>query len=124
MSQANKLWLCGHKVATGFHCTPNSVYQSVFTIWLKKIKIAEIFTSYLIIGNAILYQSLNSVTNIFCPQNIVSHTWSKLQPTGNAPSSRTAHAAARVGKKIFVHGGMSSVGTALDDVYSLDTGQC
>ena len=53
---------------------------------------------------------------------IVNNTWSKLEPTGHVPSSRTAHAAACVGKKIFIHGGMSSVGTALDDVYSLDTG--
>ena len=55
---------------------------------------------------------------------VVSYTWRKLKPTGHAPSSRTAHAAARVGKRIFIHGGMSSVGTALDDVYSLDTGWC
>lgn len=53
---------------------------------------------------------------------VVSDTWSKLQPIGHGPSSRTAHAAACVGKKIFVHGGMSSVGTVLDDVYSLDAG--
>lgn len=62
------------------------------------------------------------MANIIFSQNAVNNTWSKLQTTGNAPSSRTAHAAACVGKRIFIHGGMSSVGTALDDVYSLDTG--
>ena len=52
----------------------------------------------------------------------VNHTWSKLQQKGHAPSSRTAHAATSIGKKLFIHGGMSAVGAALDDVYSLDTG--
>lgn len=53
---------------------------------------------------------------------LVNHTWSKLQQKGHAPSSRTAHAATSIGKKVFIHGGMSAVGAALDDVYSLDTG--
>lgn len=53
---------------------------------------------------------------------LVTNAWKKLETSGHAPSSRTAHAAASVGKKIFIHGGMSSVGSTLDDVYSLDTG--
>jgi len=55
----------------------------------------------------------------FC---LVNYTWSKLQPTGQVPWSRTAHAAACIGKKIFIPGGMNGVGAALDDVYTLDTG--
>lgn len=56
------------------------------------------------------------------PFRLVNHTWSMLQPTGKAPSSRTAHAAACIGKKIFIYGGMNSVAVALDNVYTLGTG--
>lgn len=42
----------------------------------------------------------------FC---LVNYTWSKLQPTGQVPCSRTAHTAACIGKKIFIHGGMELV---------------
>lgn len=66
---------------------------------------------------------LNKLVIIFLPLVLlVNHTWSKLQPTGQAPCSRTAHAAACIGQKIIIHGGMNSVGAALDDVYTLDTG--
>lgn len=53
---------------------------------------------------------------------IVTHTWSRLEPTGQAPSPGTAHAATGLRKMIYIHGGMNSVGTALDDLYALDTG--
>lgn len=51
-----------------------------------------------------------------------SKIWSKLQPAGEVPSGRTAHAATVVGKKLYVFGGMSSIGSALDEFYVLNTG--
>ena len=55
--------------------------------------------------------------------NTVTYTWTSLSPTGDVPEARTAHAATAVKQNLFVFGGMSGIGSALDDFYMLNTGK-
>eukprot|EP00232_Nephroselmis_pyriformis_P020890 CAMPEP_0182865234 /NCGR_PEP_ID=MMETSP0034_2-20130328/7583_1 /TAXON_ID=156128 /ORGANISM="Nephroselmis pyriformis, Strain CCMP717" /LENGTH=859 /DNA_ID=CAMNT_0024997525 /DNA_START=139 /DNA_END=2715 /DNA_ORIENTATION=- len=52
--------------------------------------------------------------------DVKTGTWIKLNPTGEAPSPRAAHAAAAVGSMVVIQGGIGPAGLATDDLHVLD----
>ncbi|GMH40175.1 hypothetical protein BSKO_08079 [Bryopsis sp. KO-2023] len=47
-------------------------------------------------------------------------TWEKIQPQGEAPSPRAAHAGAAVGSMVVIQGGIGPAGLATEDLHVLD----
>ncbi|GBG87231.1 hypothetical protein CBR_g45290 [Chara braunii] len=52
--------------------------------------------------------------------DVRTNTWSRLQPTGESPSPRAAHAATAVGTMVVIQGGIGPAGLASDDLHVLD----
>ena len=49
-----------------------------------------------------------------------SGLWERIEPGGEAPSPRAAHAAAAVGHMVVVQGGIGPAGLATEDLHVLD----
>ena len=52
--------------------------------------------------------------------NVASGLWERIEPGGEAPSPRAAHAAAAVGHMVVVQGGIGPAGLASEDLHVLD----
>lgn len=55
--------------------------------------------------------------------DITTKTWTRLQPVGEPPSPRAAHAATAVGTMVVIQGGIGPAGLATDDLHVLDLTQ-
>lgn len=72
--------------------------------------------------NITICKFLKQVLYAYSCFSLVTNTWTRLSPTGDVPEARTAHAGSAVEKNLFIFGGMSGIGSALDDFYMLNTG--
>ncbi|XP_039115325.1 serine/threonine-protein phosphatase BSL1 homolog isoform X2 [Dioscorea cayenensis subsp. rotundata] len=63
---------------------------------------------------------LAGVTNSVHSYDVRSGIWTKIQPAGEPPSPRAAHAAAAVGTMVVFQGGIGPAGHSTDDLYVLD----
>ncbi|XP_043720245.1 serine/threonine-protein phosphatase BSL1-like [Telopea speciosissima] len=63
---------------------------------------------------------LAGVTNSIHSYDVVTRKWTRLQPAGEPPSPRAAHAAAAVGTMVVFQGGIGPAGHSTDDLYVLD----
>ncbi|KAJ6816598.1 serine/threonine-protein phosphatase BSL1-like protein [Iris pallida] len=63
---------------------------------------------------------LAGVTNLVHSYDVESKKWSRMQPAGEPPSPRAAHAAAAVGTMVVFQGGIGPAGHSTDDLYVLD----
>ncbi|KAJ0975654.1 hypothetical protein J5N97_017619 [Dioscorea zingiberensis] len=63
---------------------------------------------------------LAGVTNSVHAYDVLSGRWTKIQPAGDPPSQRAAHAAAAVGTMVVFQGGIGPAGHSTDDLYVLD----
>ncbi|KAL5701470.1 protein-serine/threonine phosphatase [Ranunculus cassubicifolius] len=63
---------------------------------------------------------LDGVTNSVHSYDVVSRKWTRIQPAGDPPSPRAAHAAAAVGTMVVFQGGIGPAGHSTDDLYVLD----
>ncbi|XP_043711293.1 serine/threonine-protein phosphatase BSL1-like [Telopea speciosissima] len=63
---------------------------------------------------------LAGVTNSIHSYDVVTRKWTRLQPAGDPPSPRAAHAAAAVGTMVVFQGGIGPAGHSTDDLYVLD----
>lgn len=63
---------------------------------------------------------LGGVTNSVHSYDISTRKWTRIQPAGEPPSQRAAHAAAVVGTMVVFQGGIGPAGHSTDDLYVLD----
>ncbi|KAK1428238.1 hypothetical protein QVD17_17067 [Tagetes erecta] len=63
---------------------------------------------------------LDGVTNSVHVFDVVARKWTRVQPAGEPPSPRAAHAAAAVGTMVVFQGGIGPAGHSTDDLYVLD----
>nr|GMD26845.1 serine/threonine-protein phosphatase BSL1 [Ipomoea batatas] len=63
---------------------------------------------------------LAGVTNAIHSYDVLTRKWTRLQPAGEPPSPRAAHAAAAVGTMVVFQGGIGPAGHSTDDLYVLD----
>ncbi|ERN08334.1 hypothetical protein AMTR_s00276p00018700, partial [Amborella trichopoda] len=63
---------------------------------------------------------LAGVTNSVHSYDVLTRKWTRLQPSGEPPSPRAAHAAAAVGTMVVIQGGIGPAGHSTDDIYVLD----
>ncbi|XP_022858771.1 serine/threonine-protein phosphatase BSL1-like isoform X2 [Olea europaea var. sylvestris] len=63
---------------------------------------------------------LAGVTNSVHSYDVLTRKWIRLQPAGDPPSPRAAHAAAAVGTIVVFQGGIGPAGHSTDDLYVLD----
>lgn len=63
---------------------------------------------------------LAGVTNSVHSYDVLTRKWTRLQPAGEPPSPRAAHAAAAVGTMVVFQGGIGPAGHSTDDLYVLD----
>ncbi|KAJ0685995.1 putative protein-serine/threonine phosphatase [Helianthus annuus] len=63
---------------------------------------------------------LDGVTNSVHVYDVLTRKWTRIQPAGEAPSPRAAHAAAVVGTMVAFQGGIGPAGHSTDDLYVLD----
>ncbi|RWR76596.1 serine/threonine-protein phosphatase BSL1-like protein [Cinnamomum micranthum f. kanehirae] len=63
---------------------------------------------------------LAGVTNSVHSYDILTRKWTRMQPIGEPPSPRAAHAAAVVGTMVVFQGGIGPAGHSTDDLYVLD----
>ncbi|KAL2510599.1 Serine/threonine-protein phosphatase BSL1 [Abeliophyllum distichum] len=63
---------------------------------------------------------LDGVTNSVHSYDVLTRKWIRLQPAGDPPSPRAAHAAATVGTMVVFQGGIGPAGHSTDDLYVLD----
>ncbi|KAG0471705.1 hypothetical protein HPP92_016251 [Vanilla planifolia] len=63
---------------------------------------------------------LAGVTNSVHMFDVLTRKWTRIQPAGEAPSPRAAHAAATVGTMVAFQGGIGPAGHSTDDLYVLD----
>ncbi|KAG0470179.1 hypothetical protein HPP92_016879 [Vanilla planifolia] len=63
---------------------------------------------------------LAGVTNSVHMFDVLTKKWTRIQPAGEAPSPRAAHAAATVGTMVAFQGGIGPAGHSTDDLYVLD----
>ncbi|XP_020580587.1 serine/threonine-protein phosphatase BSL1 homolog [Phalaenopsis equestris] len=63
---------------------------------------------------------LAGVTNSVHSYDLLTKKWTRIQPAGEAPSHRAAHAAAVVGTMVVFQGGIGPAGHSTDDLYVLD----
>ncbi|CAA2965891.1 serine threonine- phosphatase BSL1 [Olea europaea subsp. europaea] len=63
---------------------------------------------------------LAGVTNSLHSYDVLTRKWTRLQPAGEPPSPRAAHAAAAVGTMVVFQGGIGPAGHSTDDLYVLD----
>ncbi|KAH7295189.1 hypothetical protein KP509_27G036500 [Ceratopteris richardii] len=55
--------------------------------------------------------------------DVMSNRWTRLQPVGEPPSPRAAHAAAAVGTMVVIQGGIGPTGLSSEDLHVLDLTQ-
>ncbi|KAG6749928.1 hypothetical protein POTOM_047005 [Populus tomentosa] len=63
---------------------------------------------------------LAGVTNSVHSYDVLTRKWTRVQPAGEPPSPRAAHAAAAVGTMVVFQGGIGPAGHSTDDLYVLD----
>ncbi|KAG0470169.1 hypothetical protein HPP92_016869 [Vanilla planifolia] len=63
---------------------------------------------------------LAGVTNSVHMFDVLTKKWTRIQPAGEAPSPRAAHAAATVGTMVAFQGGIGPAGHSTDDLYVPD----
>nr|GEW19080.1 serine/threonine-protein phosphatase BSL1-like isoform X1 [Tanacetum cinerariifolium] len=63
---------------------------------------------------------LDGVTNSVHVYDVLTRKWTRIQPAGEPPSARAAHAAAAVGTMVVFQGGIGPAGHSTDDLYVLD----
>ncbi|KAK1356075.1 Serine/threonine-protein phosphatase [Heracleum sosnowskyi] len=63
---------------------------------------------------------LAGLTNDVHLYDVESNKWTRLNPSGEAPSPRAAHAAAAVGTMVVFQGGAGPSAQPIDDLYALD----
>ncbi|KAI7738963.1 hypothetical protein M8C21_005845, partial [Ambrosia artemisiifolia] len=63
---------------------------------------------------------LDGVTNSVHEYDVLTRKWTRIQPAGEPPSPRAAHAAAAVGTMVVFQGGIGPAGHSTDDLYVLD----
>ncbi|XP_058082281.1 serine/threonine-protein phosphatase BSL1 [Magnolia sinica] len=63
---------------------------------------------------------LAGVTNSVHSYDVLTGKWTRMQPAGEPPSPRAAHAAAAVGTMVVFQGGIGPAGHSTDDLYVLD----
>ncbi|KAI7745174.1 hypothetical protein M8C21_019168 [Ambrosia artemisiifolia] len=63
---------------------------------------------------------LDGVTNSVHVFDVLTRKWTRIQPAGEAPSPRAAHAAAVVGTMVAFQGGIGPAGHSTDDLFVLD----
>ncbi|KAF9688058.1 hypothetical protein SADUNF_Sadunf02G0157400 [Salix dunnii] len=63
---------------------------------------------------------LAGVTNSVHSYDVLTRKWTRMQPAGEPPSPRAAHAAAAVGTMVVFQGGIGPAGHSTDDLYVLD----
>ncbi|XP_076924153.1 serine/threonine-protein phosphatase BSL1-like [Bidens hawaiensis] len=63
---------------------------------------------------------LDGVTNSVHVYDVLTRKWTRIQPAGEPPSPRAAHAAAVVGTMVAFQGGIGPAGHSTDDLYVLD----
>ncbi|XP_010244625.1 PREDICTED: serine/threonine-protein phosphatase BSL1 isoform X2 [Nelumbo nucifera] len=63
---------------------------------------------------------LAGVTNSVHSYDVLTRKWTRIQPVGEPPSPRAAHAAAAVGSMVVFQGGIGPAGHSTDDLYVLD----
>ncbi|XP_047325360.1 serine/threonine-protein phosphatase BSL1-like [Impatiens glandulifera] len=63
---------------------------------------------------------LAGVTNAIHSYDVLTRKWTRLNPAGDPPSPRAAHAAAAVGTMVVFQGGIGPAGHSTDDLYVLD----
>ncbi|XP_010904839.2 serine/threonine-protein phosphatase BSL1 homolog isoform X2 [Elaeis guineensis] len=63
---------------------------------------------------------LAGVTNSVHSFDVQTRKWTRIQPAGEPPSPRAAHAAAAVGTMVVFQGGIGPAGHSSDDLYVLD----
>ncbi|KAJ6329205.1 hypothetical protein OIU77_010809 [Salix suchowensis] len=63
---------------------------------------------------------LAGVTNSVHSYDVLTRKWTRIQPAGEPPSPRAAHAAAAVGTMVVFQGGIGPAGHSTDDLFVLD----
>lgn len=63
-----------------------------------------------------------ATSDVHC-YDVTSNKWTRLQPVGEPPSPRAAHAAAAVGTMVVIQGGIGPAGLSLEDLHVLDLTQ-
>ncbi|EOA37677.1 hypothetical protein CARUB_v10012319mg [Capsella rubella] len=64
--------------------------------------------------------SLEGVTNSVHCFDVLTRSWTRINPTGDVPSPRACHAATSLGTMLIVQGGIGPSGPSDGDVYTLD----
>ena len=68
-------------------------------------------------GSGIRLAGATAEVHVF---NVHAGVWAKIEPAGEGPSPRAAHAAAAVGHMVVIQGGIGPLGLASDDLHVLD----